>query len=326
MGPARYQTHPRATRARDGLAEGRLASTPEAEKWRVKRFGLRLCHRTRPPRIAAPELRPAAKLSNLISLNQNIKRLMRFATTNLLVCWLAFGLGSPAQAVEGEQSGAALRAFRDTQAEHQKQPRDLTAAWHFGRACFDLADYATNNAERAEIAARGIAACREAVAQDAQSAPGHYYLGLNLGQLARTRDLGALKLVDEMEKEFTRASELDVAFDYGGAERSLGLLYRDAPSILSIGSRTKARQHLQRAVQVAPQYPENRLNLIESCLKWGDRNGASRELKALDEGWPKARTDLAEPVWAASWPDWEARREQARKKLEPPVRLDAPRH
>lgn len=251
---------------------------------------------------------------------------MRFATTNLLACWVVFGLGSQAQAVEGEASIPALRAFRETQAEYHKQPRDLTAAWHFGRACFDLADYATNNAERAEIAMRGIVACRQAIAQDTNSAPSHYYLGLNLGQLARTRDLGALKLVDEMEKEFTRASELEVAFDYGGAERSLGLLYRDAPSILSIGSRTKARQHLQRALQLAPQYPENRLNLIESCLKWGDRNGASRELKALDESWPKAKTDFAGPAWTVSWADWEARREQVRKKLEPPVRLDAPRH
>ncbi|HWW02521.1 MAG TPA: hypothetical protein VNZ64_22680 [Candidatus Acidoferrum sp.] len=244
----------------------------------------------------------------------------------MLACWMGFGLGRVAQAVEGEGSAAALQAYRQEQAEHQKHPRDTQAAWHFGRACFDLADYATNNAERAEIAGQGIAACRAGVARDTNSAPGHYYLGLNLGQLARTRDMGALKLVDEMEREFSRAIALDAAFDYAGAERALGLLYRDAPSIISIGSRSKARQHLQRALQLAPQSPENRLNLIETCLKWGDRKTASLELKGLDEIWTKARADFAGPDWTASWADWEARRQQARKKLEPQVQLQAPRH
>jgi tetratricopeptide (TPR) repeat protein len=244
----------------------------------------------------------------------------------LLACWLVFGLGREALGVEGERAGTALQAFRQAQAEYKKQPHDAQAAWHFGRACFELADYATNNAERAEIAGRGIAGCQQGIVLDTNSAPGHYYLGLNLGQLARTRDLGALKLVDEMEQEFLRAIKLDAAFDYAGAERSLGLLYRDAPSIVSIGSRTKARQHLQRALQLAPQYPENRLILIESCLKWGDRSGAIRELKTLDETWPKAQADFTGPAWTASWAEWEARREQARKKLEAPARLEAPRH
>ena len=236
------------------------------------------------------------------------------------------GLGGVAGAVEGEQSGAALQAFRQAQTEYKKQPQDTQAGWHFGRACFDLADFATNNAERAEIAGRGITACRQSIARGSNCAPAHYYLGLNLGQLARTRDLGALKLVDEMEQEFIRAIGLDAAFDYAGPERSLAMLYRDAPAIVSIGSRSKARQHLQRALQMAPQYPDNRLILIESCLKWGDRSGAARELKTLDATWPKAQADFAGPTWTNSWTDWEARREQARKKLETLARLDSSRH
>ena len=101
---------------------------------------------------------------------------------------------------------------------------------------------------------------------------------MNLGQLARTKGLGALKLVDQMEREFSRARELDEQLDYAGPDRNLGLLYRDAPAIGSVGSRTRAREHLKRAVELAPQYPENRLNLIEAYLKWGERTGAYREL------------------------------------------------
>ncbi len=238
---------------------------------------------------------------------------------------LVLSLGRVAPAVGGEASSAAWQAFHQAEAEYQRQPKDAQAAWHFGRACFDLADFATNNNERAEIANRGIDACRQLLTRDPSSGQGHYYLALNLGQLARTRDLGALKLVDSMEREFSRAIELDAAFDYAGPERSLGLLYRDAPSILSIGSRSKARQHLQRALQLAPQYPENHLILMESCLKWGDRSGASRELKAIDEIWAKARADLAGPAWASNWAEWENRREQARKKLDGAAHLETTR-
>ena len=44
------------------------------------------------------------------------------------------------------------------------------------------------------------AACRQALAQGSNSAPAHYYLGMNLGQLARTRGLSALKLVIPVAK------------------------------------------------------------------------------------------------------------------------------
>jgi len=104
-----------------------------------------------------------------------------------------------------------------------------------------------------------------------------------LGQLARTKSLGALKLVSQMEAEWNIARALDERLDYGGPDRSLGLLYRDAPTIVSIGSRAKAREHLRRATDLASEYPENRLNLIETELKWGNRKEALRDLKSLEE-------------------------------------------
>src|SRR5439155_14472761 len=139
-------------------------------------------------------------------------------------------------------------------------------------------------------------------------------LGMNLGQLARTKGLGALKIVDQMEREFKAARELDEHLDYAGPDRNLGLLYRDAPSVGSVGSRTKARKHLQRAAELAPEYPENGLNLIETCLRWSDRNGARRELKALEAAWPEARSKFSGPNWSVSWADWEQRLKLGKKK------------
>ena len=238
--------------------------------------------------------------------------------------WLALGL--LAQAVEGDSAARARKDFEKAQGRYREAPQNSEAAWQFARACFDLAEFATNTAERADLAQEGISACREVVARERASVPAHYYLGMNLGQLARTRGLSALKIVDQMEHEFSLASELDEQFDYGGPDRNLGLLYRDAPAIGSIGSRAKARQHLQRAVNVAPHYLENRLDLIEGCLKWGDRNGARRELKALEEILPAARTEFTGPAWADSWTDWDARLEKLKKKIEgPPKTIESPR-
>ena len=139
---------------------------------------------------------------------------------------------------------------------------------------------------------------------------------MNLGQLARTRGLSALKLVAEMEIEFKRARDLDEKMDHAGPDRNLGLLYREAPRVASIGSRSNAQKYLQKAAEVDPDFPENRLNLIESYLDWSDRNGAKREFKALEELWVAATKTLAGPEWVCSWGDWQKRRAQVKTKVE----------
>ena len=221
-----------------------------------------------------------------------------------------FAIAAVAQSTNNPVFAARAGAeFHRAQIQLQSNTNDFAAAWHFARACYDFADFATNDAERAIIAVQGIAAGRQLIAQQPNSAPGHYYLGMNLGQLARTEILGALKLVREMEREFKTDDDLDERFDYAGPARCLGLLYRDAPGWpTSIGSRRKAREWLERAAKLAPDYPENHLNLIESRLKWNDRIGAESELKILDALWLKAQTNFVGEAWEQSWADLTARK------------------
>ena len=239
--------------------------------------------------------------------------------------WLAMAIILPLRVVAGESpvnadksdfSSRAHAAFIKTRAEYQSDTNSAGTAWQFGRACFDWAEYAESKSARAEIARQGIAATRRALAIQPNSAPAHYYLAMNLGQLARTELLGALRLVDQMEQEFSLAAKLDEHLDYAGPDRNLGLLYSEAPAFGSIGSRTKARQHLLRAVQLAPDYPENRLNLMEAYLKWDETASARRQLKALDQLLPAARKKFSGDEWASSWVDWEKRLKEAREKLQ----------
>jgi hypothetical protein len=205
--------------------------------------------------------------------------------------------------------------FQHAQSRFQSNANS-TNAWQFARAAFDFAEFATSDAQRAALANQGIAACRQLIAREPKSAAAHYYLAMNLGQLARTKFLGALKLVNEMEREFQKAGELEAAFDYAGPERNLGLLYRDAPGWpASIGNKRTACYYSERAVRLAPDYPANRLNLLESYLIWNERSEAGRELQALDAIWPVAQTNLTGEIWAPDWDDWSARRDAARQKL-----------
>jgi tetratricopeptide (TPR) repeat protein len=185
------------------------------------------------------------------------------------------------------------------------------AACALARTSFDLADFATNAAQRAEIARRGIAVCRQWLAHEPKAAAGHYYLAMNLGELAQAEapSIAAYKLVHEVEREFKLAAELDVRFDHAGPARNLGELYFQAPGWpFSVGSRRKAREWLERAAALAPGDPENQLNLAEAQLKWHQHEALETTMKNLAAIWPAAKTNFTGAAWEQSWLDWSVRR------------------
>lgn len=207
-------------------------------------------------------------------------------------------------------------AWQQAQAQYLAATNGSPAAWVFARACYNLADFATNDDNRADLANQGIDACRKLLLKQPKSGAAYYYLGMNQGQLARTKLLGALKLVREMEREFKTAWSLDKEVDHGGPARSLGLLYRDAPGwSVSIGSKRKAHEWLERAALFDPVFPENLMVLCESYLKWDEVSAADEKLKKLDALWPQAQTNFTGVIWEHDWADWSARRDAIRAKI-----------
>jgi len=185
------------------------------------------------------------------------------------------------------------------------------AASQLARAAFNVADLATNETQRAEFARRGIEVCRTWLAREPKSGAGHYYLAMNLGELAQAEapSIAAYKLVHEVEREFKLATELDVNFDHAGPARNLGELYFQAPGWpLSVGSKRKAHEWLERAAVLAPDYPENQINLAEAQLKWHQPEAFADALKKLEAIWPAARTNLTGEDREADWSDWSTRR------------------
>ena len=224
--------------------------------------------------------------------------------------------------LEKQFAARAETAFHQTQNHFQSDPANPTNAIHFARACFQLAEIVTNATRRAEIARLGIDASKTLIERAPRSAPGHYYLAMNSGELADAEapSLAAYKLVHEIEREFKTAAELEVQYDFAGPARCLGLLYRDAPGWpLSVGSKHKAREWLERAVALAPDYPDNQLNLAESQLKWHQRDEAEKTLQTIATRWPAAQTNFTGETWEPDWHDWNTRRAALQAELEHPA-------
>jgi tetratricopeptide (TPR) repeat protein len=213
----------------------------------------------------------------------------------------------------------AGQAFERQQREYTAHPDVATNAWQLGRVAYDWADFATNDQQRADVAQVGIAACKQLLARDPNSAPAHYYLGMNYGQLAKAEapSMAAYKLIREIEREMKSAADLDEHFDFGGPLRNLGRLYRDAPGWpISIGSKRKARDYLDRAAATAPNYPGNQLNLVESHILWRDADDARIAWVHLARIWPVAKTNLTGIAWEADWDEWTNRRATARSDFQ----------
>ncbi len=214
-------------------------------------------------------------------------------------------------AAQSTFAARAEQAFVLAQKDFTAHPGEADAACRLGLASYDWAEFATNAAQRKAVAQAGIAACRQLLARHPKSARAHYYLAMDYGQLAQAEapSVAAYKLIRDIEREFKAAADLDERLDFAGPPRCLGLLYRDAPGWpLSIGSKHKAREFLDHAAALAPDYPENQLNLVESHVRWHQAPEAEKAWQKLAALWSVARTNLTGVAWEPSWEDWTTRR------------------
>ncbi len=203
----------------------------------------------------------------------------------------------------------------------QADTNDIAVAWALGQACFWRGEFAVDGQERTALANEGIAVCRTLTLRAPKVPEGHYYLAMNLGQLARTKWLEALGLVRNLEHGLKLAAGMNPRLDHAGPDRCLGLLYRDAPGWpISLGSKSKARTHLLRAVELAPDFPENHLVLVETWVMWKEKKTLQHDLAALAALLPKARKQFTGADWEAHWDDWHRRWQEVQAAAAEPLR------
>jgi tetratricopeptide (TPR) repeat protein len=276
------------------------------------------------PLQPAPAAMSPSKDSVRVGARESAKAvfLKKFRLMILSTTWIAIGCGIVFLPAIGESADAnsfsrrAESAFKEAQTRARHEPANPAALIRLARAAFDWAEFARSDDRREEIAQAGIDAARGAISREPTNAAAHYWLGMDLGQLARTKTLGALRIVREMEDEFQAAASFNEREDFAGPHRSLGLLYRDAPGWpTSIGNRKKAREHLERAVHLHPEFPDNQLALLESFEDWADRQSFARQLKITEQTLADAKKKFTGPEWEASWADWNKRFAELKSKV-----------
>jgi hypothetical protein len=221
---------------------------------------------------------------------------------------IGHSLDAPPSSLSPIFAGMAHEQLRQAKKKYDANPKDLDLAWRLGKAYFFVAEFTTDKAVHAELAEHGIAVCGRALAANPDSPEVAYYYALNQGQSARTKLLGALSLVRQMENNLLNVAQAKPLFDFAGADRCLGLLYRDAPGWpISVGSNKKAKSHLLTSFALVPDHPENILVLLETWIKWKDYRQLKDDLPAGKAVLAKARKKLSGQEWAPFWDDWDRR-------------------
>lgn len=152
----------------------------------------------------------------------------------------------------------------------------------------------TDGASRLADAKAGRELAEGAVQRFPDSGLAHYLYAYLAGLEAENDPLHGLEWVPVIEREARLASDLNASLDHGGPDRMLGELYLRAPGIpLSIGDGEKAVIHYRRALTLAPDFPGNRLGLIEALLKTQETNEACNQLHRLMADMPPRGDDEA---------------------------------
>ena len=213
-----------------------------------------------------------------------------------------------------DQAELAYKAAQDLYAKKSSSPQEAVNLAH---AAFDYADLAPNDVIREQVANHGIAVARAAIAAHTNCVGAHYYLALDIGQLARTKMWGALKLLTEMERELKYVIQKDPKYHYAGGHRTIGVLYSEAPGWpTSVGDRKKARYNLEKAVEIAPEYPENHICYMEALVKWKEWKTLTDAIADYQATLAKAKETFTGPEWAYEWHDWTEREKFVHQRIQ----------
>lgn len=204
------------------------------------------------------------------------------------------GLADRIVAEQPEDLDALTKAQRSLEQARQLKHRPFELHWKLARVFFLLARRLENNTQRVEAASKGVRHARAAVSADEGKVEGHYYLALNLAQIAEAES--RLSLVKPMVAVAERAAAIDPSYDLAGPLVFLGKVYLTAPAWpVSIGSVEKAIPLLERALELAPR-PLTRLFLGQAYYEGDREDEARRQLEqALGDDGP----DRLEPRWRA---------------------------
>jgi tetratricopeptide (TPR) repeat protein len=135
----------------------------------------------------------------------------------------------------------------------------------------------------------GVNYGKEAITLNPKAIYGNYWYASNVGMLGLCRGvMASLASVDPMKKSMEIVLKENEKFFFAGPHRALGRLFHQAPGWpISVGNKTKALEHLERACELSPEFINNRLFLAELYIDIGQKTKAKQHLEWLESVEPK---------------------------------------
>jgi predicted Zn-dependent protease len=134
-----------------------------------------------------------------------------------------------------------------------------------------LAEATRDGGQRDRYREQGRALAKRALAEDPEQPAALLWWTAHRGaQATALNPFQAVKIAKEIEQTLLRLRAVAPEYDSSAADRVLGIVYQVAPAVVSIGSKEKAREHLNAALRRHPEHPGNLLSAAKYLLENGD--------------------------------------------------------
>ncbi|MBL8940087.1 MAG: hypothetical protein JNM69_36395 [Archangium sp.] len=196
---------------------------------------------------------------------------------------------------------ASMKATDEAITEGLKAfPDDFEVLWRAGRYRWWVADGATDEKLKKQIAKEGWTFAERAVKAKGDGMQGHYYVALNIG--AYSQAVGILKALGEglegkFNDELEKARKADAAFDRHGPVNAKGRYYWELP--WPKRDLAKSRTELKSVAEKHPEHLRAWLYLAETELKDGNAKEAKTNIDKVLNG-----SDAYDPPEARRMKKW----------------------
>ncbi|MBT3181123.1 MAG: tetratricopeptide repeat protein [Deltaproteobacteria bacterium] len=192
----------------------------------------------------------------------------------------------------------------------KKEPETLAknGTWTTQKLLVASKDAALSSMETSErgkakaLAEQGVEFAERCLMRAPENAGCHYWRAVNTGLYYKIRVIGYQKGIKQMVEDCKAVISVNPDYDHAGAYRMLGQIYTKLPQTGgNVDSTTRdlslAEGYLEKAISLAPDYPENYLALSEVLFAQNKYVEALDSLATAKELTPHWKTDTSYNDW-----------------------------
>jgi tetratricopeptide (TPR) repeat protein len=209
----------------------------------------------------------------------------------------ALGVGAMILGGSALASPARVTAIEEMLTTLRTQPKTASRMGEEARLLHYLAEATRDGGQKAKYREEGLQLCEAALKVNPEEPAALLWWTAHRGsQATALNPVQAVQIAKEVETRLLELRKVNPGFDSSAADRVLAVVYQVAPAVISVGSKKKAKKHLEEALKRHPDHPGNLIASAKFLLEEGDCEQAKRLAeKAL------ASESLDDPLDGAQW-------------------------